>query len=127
MSRVLRAAIASVLAALIFASVAVAAIPVNNGVYDDGPHHILIGLKGQVFIGGFDMTCHGKTWVARMIIGIHADGTFSYRGADRLYRNRRPTKTTGFMTASGVFETRNLAVGHASAGGCSTSYRAVRI
>jgi hypothetical protein len=121
----LRAAIASALAALIFSAAAVAATPINNGVYEDGPHGIIVALKGQFLIHGFNVTCHGKTWVARMLIGVHFGGTFSYRGADLLARNGHLTKTTGSMTASGVFKTRNLVVGRASAGGCTTSYRAV--
>src|SRR5258708_25019328 len=103
MSRIMRAAIASVLAALVFASVAVAAIPVNNGLYDDGPHGILIALKGQFLIHGFNLTCHGKKWVARALIGIHGDGTFSYRGTGRLAKGGHITTTSTSMSVSGAF------------------------
>jgi hypothetical protein len=127
MTRVLRAAIAAVLAALIFAAVAVAAIPVSNGVYEDGAHGILIGLKGQFLIHGFDMKCHGKTWVARALIGIHADGTFSYTGTGRLAKNGHPTATSTSMSLRGAFKTSQHVTGRAAVGGCHTSYSAFLI
>jgi hypothetical protein len=123
----LRAAIAAVLAALIFTAVAVAAIPVSNGLYEDGAHGVLIGVKGQFLIHGFDFKCHGKTWVARMLIGIHADGTFSYSGTGRLAKNGHLTATSTRMSLGGAFRTSQHVTGHVSAAGCRTSYSAFRI
>jgi hypothetical protein len=127
MTRILRAAIATVLAALIFAAAAVAAIPVNNGLYDDGAHGVLISLKGQFLIHGFDMKCHGKTWVARALIGIHRDGTFSYRGTGRLAKGGHITSTSTSMSVSGAFTSSRRVTGRASAGGCHASYSAILI
>lgn len=127
MTRVLRAAIATVLAALIFAAAAVAAVPVNNGVYDDAGSGIIIGMKGQFLIHGFDMSCHGKTWVARALIGVHGDGTFSYTGTGRLAKNGHLTTTSTPMSLSGAFRTSQHVTGRASVAGCHASYSAFLI
>lgn len=123
MFRVLRAAVVSVLGTLTLVSVAMAATPVSNGVYANSGQSVIVALRGSASIHAFDVTCHAKTWVAKMFIPVRS-GRFSYRGPDLLAKNGRMTKTAGSMTASGVFETSRLIVGRASAGGCSVSYRA---
>ena len=126
MSRALRAATASVLAALLIGSAALAAEPVPGGIYEDAGHGIGIGVVGTHEIRAFDMICHGRTWVARAIIGVHlATGDFSYSGTARLARNGRVTSTSRPMTVSGSFATTHLATGHASVAGCSTGFTAI--
>jgi hypothetical protein len=124
MSRKLGAVIGSMLAVLILAAAAVAASPISNGVYTDGPHGVTIGLAGRSSIHAFDVQCGRKTWVAFGFIPVNAGGHFSYNGPDVLARNGRLTKTKGTMTLTGRFKTSKLAIGFASAGGCGTNFRA---
>jgi hypothetical protein len=120
----LRSVVASSVVALGFVAVASAATPVKNGVYYDGFRGITIGLHGTNSIHGFNVLCHGRTWVAQRFIPIKSGGVFSYSGPAWLAKNGRRTGTTGTMTASGNVRTRRLIVGRFAAGGCSGRYSA---
>jgi hypothetical protein len=114
---------ASVLGGLTFVGGAMAATPVSNGVYDDPATNVIVAMEGKSTIHGLDIVCHGKTWVATRLITVKG-GKFSYKGPDFLAKNRHKTKTTGSMTASGVFKTSHLVTGSLSAGGCKVHYKA---
>jgi hypothetical protein len=125
--RVSRAARLGILASAVslgFAAVALAATPVKNGVYQDGSQGVIVGVHGTNSIHAFNVDCHGKTWVARRFIPINSRGAFSYTGPDFRVKGGHKTGTTGTMTASGRFKTRQLIVGRFAAGGCSRSYSA---
>ena len=124
MSRAVRAVAIS--GAVLAGSVAVAsaATPVKNGVYQDGVRGVIVGVHGGNSIHAFNVTCHGKTWVAQQFIPITSRGAFSYRGPDFLVKNRHKTTTTGTMTVSGRFKTSRLVLGRFAAGGCSGGYGA---
>ena len=124
MSRKFGAITASVVGALTFAGGAVAATPINNGVYDDSVHGVIVALHGKNSIHAFNVVCRGKTWVATMFIPVKAGGKFSYKGPDFLAKHGHKTKTTGSMTASGTFKTSRVITGSASAGGCKVRFRA---
>jgi hypothetical protein len=124
MSRAIRLVVISSMVALGLAAVAWADRPVKNGVYQDGVRGVIVGVHATNSIHAFNVTCHGRTWVAQQFIPVTSRGTFSYTVADFLVRNRHRTRTTGKMTASGRFKTSQLIVGRFSAGRCAGRYSA---
>lgn len=113
------------MALLGIAAVAWAAKPVKNGVYQDGVHGVIVGVKGTNLIHAFNVDCHGKTWVAQQFIPITSKGTLTYSGSDWLAgKNGHRTSTTGTMTVSGKFKNSRLIVGRYSVIGCSGHFSA---
>jgi hypothetical protein len=124
MTRWLRPVLVSMIATLMFVAVALAATPVKNSVYTDSVHGVTVAVTGTTSIHAFDVTCHGKTWIAKRFITVKGS-TFSYNGPSVLTKNGKATTTTGTMSASGRFKTSHSLTGRFSSGRCSGSYSAV--
>lgn len=109
---------------LIFASVALAATPIKNGIYVDKAHKMEVVLSGPNVVTA-ELTCHGKHYLPARGLFVKR-GRFSYHGtADTAGgRTHPPTPTKLKMSLSGRFKTRRLVTGAAQVAGCSFKYNA---
>jgi hypothetical protein len=124
MSRVTRRVFCVLAGVLLFASVAVAATPIKNGIYSDNVHGVSVILAGTNPVT-IEVTCHGKHWVPPRGLDLKSGGRFSYSGhADKVSGQNPPTPTKTKMTVSGHFNTAHLVTGKAKVGGCSVQYSA---
>jgi hypothetical protein len=110
--------------ALLFASGAVAATPVNNGSYLDRAHGVSVILAGRSIVTP-EVACHGKHWVPARGSRLKSGGRFSYNGlADKVSGHHPPTPTNTRMSVTGHFKTAHMVTGKAAVGGCSVQYSA---
>jgi hypothetical protein len=120
------ARIASILAGvLLLGSVALAATPVKNGLYNDKTHHVLVALAGTNVVTP-QVICHGQHYYPSHGLFLKSGGRFSYSGkaykANGPQHPPAPTKTN--MSVSGTFKTAHLVTGKAKVGGCTVQYSA---
>ena len=127
MSRVSGRVVGVLAGALLLASGAVAATPVNNGVYTDKAHGVSVILAGTNVVT-IRVACHGKHWVPPRGLSLRSGGRFSYSGhAARENNPNPPTPTKTKMTVTGHFTTKHLVSGHATVGSCSVQYTAKHV
>ena len=110
-------------AVLLFAALAVAATPVNNGLYMDRAHHVSV-IVVQKHVATPTIVCHGTRYYPAHGVNVKS-GRFSYSGkAAVAHGHNPPAVTKKTLAIAGDFVTSHRVTGTAAVAGCKVSYSA---
>lgn len=110
-------------AMLLIAAVAVAATPINKGVYTDRAHHVSV-IVVQKNVATPSIVCRGTRYYPVHGVNVKS-GRFSYNGkAAVAHGHHPPAATKKTLAITGDFVTSHRVTGSADVAGCNVSYSA---
>jgi hypothetical protein len=110
-------------AVLLIAAAALAATPINKGVYMDRAHHVSV-IVVQKNVATPSIVCHGTHYYPLHGVKVKS-GRFSYNGeAAVAHGHHPPTATKKTLTITGDFVTSHRVIGTAAVASCNVSYSA---
>ena len=110
-------------AVLLIAAVALAATPINKGVYMDRAHHVSV-IVVQKNVATPSIVCHGTHYYPVHGVNVKS-GRFSYNGkAAVAHGHHPPAPTKKALVITGDFVTPHRVTGTAAVASCDVSYSA---
>lgn len=110
-------------AMLLITAGALAATPINNGLYVDKAHHVSV-IVVQKKIATPSIICHGTHYYPVHGVTVKS-GRFSYKGKAAVAQGHNPPRATNKkLVIRGHFVTKHRVTGTAAVASCNVSYSA---